>query len=395
MLTEARILRAEDIAVGLSAEFEREISEADVAEFARLSGDANPLHVDPAYAAGTGFGGRIVHGAFQMGLASALIGMHLPGRNVLLGSVNAKFIAPLYYPCRVTVRGEITAWNATEASGQVRVVVIDAGKRLPTAELTMGVLFHEARIPAARESAPVDTSRAGEKTILITGASGGIGSRLMRALASDYSIIGMVKSGSIDEDLKAHQTIREVRASLSQHDWPDRVKAALGPRHLYGAVHAAWPSAPHGGLLQADDEVIQEQVLFGSSRTVALARFLNSHTSPGGGRLIALGSVVGSHKPTIALGAYSLGKAALETTIKLLAPELARKQITINAVCPSFVPVGINKQANERQRRLQTAMVPMSRLCEPDDIIAAVAYLLSPAASFVSGQILNLTGGQL
>lgn len=395
MLPEARTLRAEDVSVGLSAQFEREISEADIADFARLSGDANPLHVDSAYAAGTGFGGRIVHGAFQIGLGSALIGMHLPGRNVLLGSVNAKFIAPLYYPCRVTVRGEVTAWNAKEASGQVRVLVTDADKRLPTAELTMGVIFHEAKMVAACEPAAPDVSRAGEQAILITGASGGIGSRLMRALAADYSIIGMVKSGSIDNDLKAHKNVNEVRASLSQDDWPDRVMDILGPRSLYGAIHAAWPSAPRGGLLQTDDEVIEEQVLFGSSRTVALARFLNSHASPQGGRLVALGSVVGSHRPNIALGAYSLGKAALETTVRILAPELARKQITINAICPSFVPVGINKHSNERQRRLEMATIPMSRLCEPEDVIGAVTYLLSPAASFVSGQILNLTGGQL
>lgn len=66
------------------------------------SGDANPLHVDSEYACQSNFAGRVVHGAFQVALASALIGMRLPGRNVLLGSANAKFPAPLYYPCRVT-----------------------------------------------------------------------------------------------------------------------------------------------------------------------------------------------------------------------------------------------------------------------------------------------------
>src|SRR4051812_2142613 len=97
--------------VGLTAEFERDLTEADVLAFAASSGDANPLHVDAAYAATTAYGARIVHGAFQVGLASALIGMHLPGRQVLLANVSARFPAPLRFPCRVRVRGEVTTWH--------------------------------------------------------------------------------------------------------------------------------------------------------------------------------------------------------------------------------------------------------------------------------------------
>ena len=82
-------------------------------------------------------------------------------------------------------------------------------------------------------------------------------------------------------------------------------------------------------------------------------------------------------------------------SVRLLAPELARKQITINAICPGFVPVGINQQVNSRQQKLELARVPLGRLCQPADVVQAVRYLLSPAASFVSGQMLGLTGGQL
>ena len=122
---------------------------------------------------------------------------------------------------------------------------------------------------------------------------------------------------------------------------------------------------------------------------------LFSRVGEGGGRLVALGSVVGSAKPALTLAAYSLGKAALETTVRLLAPEMARKKVTVNAVCPSFVPLGINKQADERQQKLEAARVPLGRLCGAGDVGGAVEYLLSPAASFVSGQILGLSGGQL
>lgn len=82
------------LSVGLAADFERDLSEEDVLSFARDSGDWNPIHVDADYALIRNSRGRIVHGAFQVGLASALLGMHLPGNNVLLGSINARFISP-------------------------------------------------------------------------------------------------------------------------------------------------------------------------------------------------------------------------------------------------------------------------------------------------------------
>ena len=111
-------LAPEQLRIGLSAELNREISAEDVAAFAALSGDVNPLHLDPAYAAQTNYGKPIVHGAFQVALASALAGTQLPGRRVVLGSIRSRFPAPLSYPCSVRLHGEITAWlPASQSTG--------------------------------------------------------------------------------------------------------------------------------------------------------------------------------------------------------------------------------------------------------------------------------------
>jgi NAD(P)-dependent dehydrogenase (short-subunit alcohol dehydrogenase family) len=90
-----------------------------------------------------------------------------------------------------------------------------------------------------------------------------------------------------------------------------------------------------------------------------------------------------------------LAKATLEYTIKLLAPELALQKIAINAVCPSFLPVGMNLQTNERQKLMAKAAVPLGRLCEPEDVLGAIRFLLSKDASFLTGQTIVLSGGQL
>src|ERR1035438_4949355 len=119
------VFSAEELRMGLEATFEREITEETIAAFAELSEDRNPLHTDAIYAASTNYGGRIVHGAFQTALASAMAGMYLPGRDVVVGSFQCRFPAPLRYPCRVSVHGQITAWVPQSASGTLRVRVID------------------------------------------------------------------------------------------------------------------------------------------------------------------------------------------------------------------------------------------------------------------------------
>ena len=387
---------AEDLRVGLSARFEREITEADVRDFARLSGDANPLHIDGEYAAGSNFGGPIVHGAFQAGLASALIGMHLPGRSVLLGSVSARFPAPLYYPCRVIVSGELTAWNLAARAGSVRVTVQEAKAQTTTADIHLNFTLHERRA-ASVAPAPAIAPRVHDserEVVLVTGARGGLGSAVVSELASQYTVVALAR-----QPVTADGAVLQIAGDLQDGSWRDPLLQLLQGQRLHGIVHTAWPGQPHGGLLQVDPCVIQQQLSFAALTTTELARFLFQQAELDGehrgGRLIVLGSIVGTQKPVLPLASYSLGKATLEHTVRLLAPELARRGITINAITPSFIPTGMNKQATERQQMKEAALVPMGRLCEPADVTALVRYLLSPDASFVSGQVIGLTGAQL
>src|SRR6476620_576586 len=111
-MREAQLYSAADLRTGLKVTYELEITDEDILTFARLTGDHNPLHVDADYARTSNFQGRIVHGAFQVGLASAVLGMHLPGKKRFLGTINARFPQPLYFPGKAKVSGEIASWNA-------------------------------------------------------------------------------------------------------------------------------------------------------------------------------------------------------------------------------------------------------------------------------------------
>jgi 3-oxoacyl-[acyl-carrier protein] reductase len=392
-----KIIAAGDLRVGLTAEYEREIEESDVLGFATNSGDFNPLHVDSSFAQHSRYSQRIVHGAFQVGLASALIGMHLPGRDVLLGSVNARFLSPLYFPCRVRVSGEITAWNLASRAGSVRVTVSDLASLVPTSEITMAFTLQagkpEQSEVTAQQSRPVEKAFFSDRKILIlTGASGGIGAALLKALAEEFSVLALVHRRPLQE--KPPHVV-EVQADISAGGWEQSITQRLGGHPLYGIVHCAWAGMPKGGLLHSDPRLIEQQLAFGTSHVVRLARLLFSLVGSDGGRMVALGSVAGHYKPALGLGAYSLAKSALEDTLRLLAPEVARKKISINAVCPTFVPAGMNMQADDLQIKREAALIPMGRICETEDIVGAVRYLLSPAAAFISGQSIVLSGAQL
>lgn len=392
-----KIIPASELRVGLTAEYEREVAESDVLGFAANSGDHNPLHVDSEFAQNSRYAQRIVHGAFQIGLASALLGMHLPGRDVLLGSVNARFVSPLYFPCRVRISGEITAWNLDSRAGSVRVTVSDLASLTTAAEITMAFTLPagKAKQPATGTAPPKASETAfspDRRIVILTGASGGIGAALLAALAEDFSVVALIHRHPLRGN---PQHVMEVQADMNAPGWEHTVSERLGGRPLYGVVHSAWAGMPKGGLLNSDPRLIEQQLAFGTSHVVRLARLLFNLVGADGGRMVALGSSAGRYKPALGLGAYSLAKSALEDTIRLLAPEVARRKITINAVCPGFVPAGMNLQADELQIKREAALVPLGRTCETADVVGAVRYLLSPQASFVSGQSIVLSGAQL
>jgi NAD(P)-dependent dehydrogenase (short-subunit alcohol dehydrogenase family)/acyl dehydratase len=389
-------IAAGDLRIGLTAEYEREIQESDVLEFAANSGDFNPLHVDSSFAEHSRYAQRIVHGAFQIGLASALIGMHLPGRDVLLGSVNAHFLSPLYFPSRVRVSGEVTAWNAASRAGSIRVTVSDLASLAPASEITMAfTLQGKPEHPAAKTQPSRSEETAfspNRKIVMLTGASGGIGAALLEPLTEEFSVLALVHRRPL-KGKPSH--VIEVQADIGAPGWEQIVTERLGGNPLYGIVHCAWPGMPKGGLLHSDFRLIEQQLAFGTSHVVRLARLLFSLAGTDGARMVALGSAAGHHKPALGLGAYSLAKSALEDTLRLLAPELARKKISINAVCPTFVAAGMNAQIDDQQIKREKALVPMGRVCEIEDIAGAVRYLLSPDSSFVSGQSIMLSGAQM
>jgi 3-hydroxybutyryl-CoA dehydratase len=84
-----------DMAVGMTVSIQNTVKEQDVIDFARVSGDYNPLHMDDEYAKQTQFGGRIAHGALTASYISAVLGNDLPGPGAVFLELNLKFVRPV------------------------------------------------------------------------------------------------------------------------------------------------------------------------------------------------------------------------------------------------------------------------------------------------------------
>lgn len=97
----------DSLSVGDTFDFHRFISEDDVLTFARITGDDNPLHVDPEYAADTRFGDCIVHGVFLLGLISKVLGRDFPGPGSVAVSISCRFLRPVRVNSEVRVSVKI------------------------------------------------------------------------------------------------------------------------------------------------------------------------------------------------------------------------------------------------------------------------------------------------
>lgn len=107
MSLEPQTIYFEDLSVGMRESTRKHVSAADIAAFAEVSGDRNPIHIDEAYAATTPFGGCIAHGIFTAGLISAAIATRLPGQGTIYLGQSLRFVAPVRIGDEVVTSVEI------------------------------------------------------------------------------------------------------------------------------------------------------------------------------------------------------------------------------------------------------------------------------------------------
>jgi 3-oxoacyl-[acyl-carrier protein] reductase len=239
-------------------------------------------------------------------------------------------------------------------------------------------------------------------TALVTGASGGIGSAICAALAGQGARLAV--SGSNVEKLEAF------RASLAnEYQNADHVAVPcnLGDKD---SVEALVPTAleklgqidilvNNAGVtrdnlaMRMKDEEWEEVIRINLE---AAFRLMRAATKPmmkaRFGRIITITSVVGATGNPGQVN-YAASKAGLVGMSKALAAELASRNVTVNCVAPGFIRTAMTDVLPDAQKEALNARIPMGRMGEGIDIGAAVAYLASKEAGYVTGQTLHVNGG--
>ncbi len=234
------------------------------------------------------------------------------------------------------------------------------------------------------------------KTALVTGASGGIGAAIARALYGQGAAVAL--SGTRVEALEALS--QELSgAPVLPCDLADRSATdALVPKaeEALGGVDILVNNA---GLtrdnlfLRMKDEEWDQVIAVNLTAGFRLARAaLRGMMKRRFGRIIGVGSVVG-HTGNPGQANYAASKAGLVGMTKALAHEVASRGITVNAVSPGFIETPMTDALDERQRQAILATIPAGRLGAPAEVAAAVVYLASDEAAYMTGQTLHLNGG--
>jgi len=110
------------------------------------------------------------------------------------------------------------------------------------------------------------------------------------------------------------------------------------------------------------------------------------------GRIISIASVVGL-TGNAGQANYAAAKAGIIGFSKSLAREVGSRGITVNVIAPGFIDTDMTRNLNEAQRESLHAQIPLSRLGQPEDVAAAVAFLASNSAAYITGETLHVNGG--
>jgi 3-oxoacyl-[acyl-carrier protein] reductase len=235
------------------------------------------------------------------------------------------------------------------------------------------------------------------KTALVTGATGGLGGAIARALHASGAAVAV--SGTRRDALEAiAKELADrghiVPCNLTHKDDVEtlvsRAETAMGKLDILVANAGI---TRDGLLVQMRDQDWDEVIAVNLSATFRLARAATRGMMRRRfGRIIGITSVVGT-TGNPGQGNYAAAKAGMVGLIKSLAQEYATRGVTANCVAPGFIQTPMTDKLSAKQREAILARVPAGRLGAPAEIGAAVVYLASEEAAYVTGQTLHVNGG--
>ncbi|THV32075.1 SDR family oxidoreductase [Glycomyces paridis] len=237
---------------------------------------------------------------------------------------------------------------------------------------------------------------------LVTGASRGLGAHIAARLAADGFAVAVNYASNREQAERVVAGIREAGGTAEAFgaditdeaavtDLAARVRATLGPVEvLVCNATGPQPEKPMTDVTWQDH--LDQLVFFVKSPTLLVQAFLPDMRAAGRGRVVQIGSDV-FERSLENMSAYTAAKGAQWGLTRTWAKELGVHGVTVNLVAPGWIPVERHGELTEQDLAGYVRDVAVRRIGVPADVAAAVAYLASDDASFITGQRLTVNGG--
>jgi 3-oxoacyl-[acyl-carrier protein] reductase len=238
------------------------------------------------------------------------------------------------------------------------------------------------------------------KVVLVTGSSRGIGAEMIKAFGKRGAqcVVNYVADVQGQNKTDATNVAKELQAPLvieCDVTQPGQVESMMTEiRDKWGGLDVL---VNNSGIIhdrtikkmsmEEFESVVQVNLIGTFTVTQKAAAILRSD-----GRIVNLSSVSGQ-MGLFGQANYSSSKAAIIALTKVSARESARQNITVNAIAPGFIDVGMSKGMSEEVSANFIKQIPLGRLGEVNEIVDAALFLASPMASYITGHVLNVNGG--
>jgi len=392
------------IQVGETQTLTKHITEADVRKFVEMTGDDNPLHVDRAYAETTSFKDIVVHGMLGASFISTVIGTKLPGTGALWVSQNMEFLLPVRLGDVLTISATVVKKHERERLLELDTRIVNQNQQL----ILTGVGKVKVLVAAEPEAKPAADARP--RVAIVTGGAGGIGKAICQRLAADGFDVVVNYRGQAD---RAAQIVAEINAAVGG-DGKRRGRALAvqadiateaGAQALFAAAVKAFGAVsvlvnnasphinpkPFGVTAWADvQQQLDVQVKGAFLMTSAVVPDMAARKW---GRIVNITSQVLDGQPSVTWTGYAMAKGALQVFSNYMAAELGPQGITVNCVSPGMCETTLIGDIPEKAQLMIARQTPLRRLAKPSDVAAAVAYLVSDDAGFVTGDTVAVNGG--
>jgi 3-oxoacyl-[acyl-carrier protein] reductase len=399
----ADALEFEDIQVGMEFGLEHTFTNEDVWQFAQLSGDYSPLHVDPVYAARTEFGQCVVHGILLASLFSQLVGMRIPGKPALYLGQDLTFRRTVLVG--ETVRANVKVTAKTESTRSIILATeIRAADNRVVVSGSAKVKIRDSGTIAVNQT--VNASRvANEQVAVIAGGTGGIGAGIAGALVeqgvaiallyhanqsrADRVLAELVKKGGAAVAIKTDVTEAvQVMSALEQ------IVNTLGEPSI--VINAATSAIGQRAAIDLERADFQRHLDTQVHAVMQVSRAAHPFMKKaGGGSIVNIASQVAADVPPPRMADYVTAKYALIGLSKALAIEWAEDNIRVNMVSPGLIQTELTEYYHDRIFKMEAARTPLKRLATVADVARAVAFLVNKESGFITGVNLSITGGQV